>query len=175
LIRNLFIIYNGVPLVTKNFGKCQKLGNDEYLVSGFIGALHSFSKEVVKSAIKSISFDEYNFHFYKDIKIENLLYILVCDQDDDKDTIKFKIEKIAELFNQNYDDEITRFKGDIEVFDKFSNILIEMNIAQKNCGGRPECEGCPNSEKTSKIINAFKENPKSFFQKIKSFFKRKQN
>ncbi|MHA1230574.1 MAG: hypothetical protein ACTSRP_08115 [Candidatus Helarchaeota archaeon] len=173
MIRNIFIINNGVPLVTKNFGECQSLGNDNHLISGFIEALFSFSKEIVKSSIQSMNFDEYTFYFYKNPAYEDILYVVVSDRDDEPELMKFKIRKISSIFIEQYTDKLQSFKGDIGIFDGFGDILIEMNIAQKNCGGRPECEGCPNSQKVSKILNFFKKDKKSFLQRLKSFFTRK--
>ncbi len=91
---------------------------------------------------------------------------------DDPAEIQFKIKRIAALFSDLHNDDAKQFNGNTEKFDTFGDTLIAMNLAQKNCGGRPECEGCPNSLKTSKILDAFKKDKRSFLTRIKSFFRR---
>ncbi len=158
-------------MVKLNFGECHSLGLDENLISGFICALESFSNEITRSIIKSINFEDYIFHFYKDQR--NLLHVFISEPDDDIEVINFKIRRIASLFVEMYSTILQEYNGEISRFNDFGNILIDMNLTQKNCGGRPECEGCPNSVKTLKVLDAFKEKKKGFLNRLKSLFNRK--
>jgi hypothetical protein len=174
MIRNIFITQNGISLVKLNFGECHSLGNNEDLVTGFLCALDSFSKEVTGSTIKSMYFDEYKFHFFKDEDYFDLLYVFITEILDDPNEVDFKIRKIASIFAEKYADAMKDFYGEISKFDDFKSILIDMNLAKKNCGGLPECTGCPNSVKTLNVIDTFQVSKKGFLRRFKSIFKRKK-
>jgi hypothetical protein len=169
LIRNIFIIKDGVALVKLNFGKCHSIQENQNLVTGFISGLVSFSKEAIGSSIKTMTVDKYIFYFLKKEQQSGLLYVIVSEEDDEPEKIQFKMKKIADLFFERYGSKIENFDGEISRFNEFKELLIEMNLAKKNCGGRPECEGCPNSSKSAHFLEVFDKEKKSFFQRIKDF------
>lgn len=70
-----------------------------------------------------------------------MFYVVVTDVDDDLEEINFKIHRIAEIFVDNYKSNLQEFHGNIVPFRKFGEILIDMKIAERNCGGGSECEG----------------------------------
>ena len=104
-----------------------------------------------------------------------MLYVFIADTIDDPNAINFKIKKIASLFNDMYSELIRDFSGEVSRFNDFKDVLIDMNLAQRNCGGRPECEGCPNSDKTNVVLNNFKEDKKGFLNRFKSLFKKSKS
>ena len=149
LIQNLFVFKAGIVLVTQNFGQCHSFGRDINLVSSYLYALQQLSIEITGTAIKSLNFEEIALHFYKDIIDPNIFYVIVTDVDDDKDEINFKIQRIAEIFNRNYESILKDFHGFVGPFMNFGDILISMNLAEKNCGGGSECEGCSHNNELS--------------------------
>lgn len=155
MIQNLFIIRNGIAILMQHFGECHALHPDDVLVSSYLSALQMLSKEITGGLINSINFENVTFYFYNDPNDDNLSYVIVADIDDDRSEIDFKIRRIAEIFYERYQSDLQDFKGDITEIKDFSKILNEMNITQKNCGGRPECAGCPNSTIESRIIKSF--------------------
>jgi len=156
IIRNIFIIRNGILLLEKNFGDCWSFGEGTAMMTGFISAFNSFSVEITDSLLKSINFEDFTIYIYKDPNEKKLLYILITDIEDDPNQIQFKLEKIASLFKTKYGKYFNNFRGNISYFETFSDILIEMNVAQKNCGGYSECIECPNREKYNRIYQALK-------------------
>lgn len=172
MIRNIFIIQNGIALVKLHFGNCHSLTGDSTLIAGFMSGLDSFSQEITGSSIKSMTVEDYHFYFYKNGDPLELLYVFICDSDDDSEQIDFKLKKTAELFQDKYAGKVDDFDGEISKFKAFKETLLDMNIAQKNCGGRPECEGCPNSTNVLKFLGSFQKEKKGFFSRLKSFFKR---
>jgi hypothetical protein len=170
MIRNIFIIKDGVALVKLNFGKCHSLQENQHLITGFISGLVSFSKEAIGSSIEKMTVDEYIFYFLKEEGRSNLLYVFVSEDVDEPDKIQFKMKKIADLFFERYNSVIEDFDGEVSRFRDFKDILIEMNLAKKNCGGRPECEGCPNSSNSAHFLKVFDKKRKSFFQRVKDYF-----
>jgi len=98
-----------------------------------------------------LNFEEISLHFYKDPNDPNIFYVVVTDVDDDIDEINFKIHRIAEIFNQNYESILKDFHGYVGPFRNFGDILISMNLAEKNCGGGSECEGCAHNNDFSDL------------------------
>lgn len=172
MIRNIFIIKNGIPLVVINFGACHSLGNDDDLISGFIYVFGTFSRELTGDMIKIIDFESYKMYFYEDKTNLDLLFVFIYEVNIKSKAIEFKIRKVVSLFNEKYSQRISEFDGNITYFNDFKNILLEMNLAQKNCGGHPECEGCSNSNKTLSLLTSFKNDKNGFLHRLKSFFKK---
>jgi len=155
---------NGVLLMDRNFGECQSFNESSSLITGFISALSSFSGEITDSILKSINFEDFIMYIFKDPQEKKLLYIFITDVEDDPKQIQYKFKKIADIFRRKYKKYLNNFKGNINSFESFGNILIEMNIAQKNCGGHFECEECPKKEESSKVYQILKRSEKDFIE-----------
>jgi hypothetical protein len=155
LIQNIFVFKAGIALVNQNFGHCHALGNDINLVSSYLYAIQQISLEITGTSIKSLNFEKIAFHFYRDPNDPNIFYVVVTDIEDDLEDINFKIHRIAEIFKKHYNDYLKEFHGNIVPFRNFGDILIDMNIAQRNCGGGSECEGCSHNDDLSEIGNIF--------------------
>ena len=167
MIQNIFIFKAGIALVDQNFGQCHALGNDLNLISSYLYALQQLSLEITGTAIKSLNFEKIAFHFYKDPNDPNMFFVLVTDIDEDLEDINFKIHRIAEIFNQNYKNNLQDFHGNIRPFRGFGEILISMNLAERNCGGGSECEGCSHNEDFSEIGKILEVRENGFLTRIK--------
>jgi small GTP-binding protein len=110
--------------------------------------------------MKTINFENFIFHFYKDSKFPNLLYVITTNLDFNPKEINCKIRRIVSVFLSKYSTFIDKFGGDITPFKTFEDTLIEMKITQKKCGDSYECTKCPFSAKKSQLTNDFKENKK---------------
>ena len=153
MIQNVFIFKAGIALVDQNFGQCHALGSDINLVSSYLYAIQQLSLEITGTSIKSLNFEKISFHFYRDPFYSNIFYVVVTDVDDDLEEINFKIHRIAEIFDSIYIDYLKEFHGNIVPFRNFGDILVSMNLAERNCGGGSECEGCANNDQFSEIGN----------------------
>ncbi|TXT67454.1 MAG: hypothetical protein BAJALOKI1v1_90026 [Promethearchaeota archaeon] len=162
MIRNIFIIKNGLALVKLHFGECHSLKQVDNLIAAFISSLDSYSKKAMGASIKNITLGNYIFYLMKDDLRSNLLYVCILDNNDSDADVQFKMEKIAELFYNEFASVIENFNGEISRFGAFKKKLLEMNLAKKNCGGRPECEGCPNSSRVPGFLNFFKKRGRIF-------------
>ena len=151
MIQNIFVFKAGIVLINQNFGQCHPLGRDINLVSSYLYAVQQLSVEITGTSIKSMNFEEIALHFFKDPNDPNIFYVIVTDVDDDIDEINFKIHRIAEIFNQNYKTILEDFHGYVNPFRNFGDILISMNLAEKNCGGGSECEGCAHNNDFSDL------------------------
>lgn len=158
MIQNIFIFKAGIALVDQNFGQCHALGSDINLVSSYLYAIQQLSLEITGTSIKSLNFEKIVFHFYRDPFDSNMFYVVVTDVDDDLEEINFKIHRIAEIFDKNYKDYLQEFHGNIVPFRNFGDILVSMNLAERNCGGGSECEECANNNQLSEISNIIEVN-----------------
>ncbi len=82
MIRNLFVVKNGLLLVSENFGLCQKLGENEDLISGFLSALNSFSSMMSGSSIKNIDLGDFTLYFHEESKDSKILLVAITDIND---------------------------------------------------------------------------------------------
>lgn len=160
MIRNLIILDNaGRNLLDVNFGECHSLGSSPLLISSFISAIYSFGQSAVGEGIKNIKFENLVFL----LKAKQDIIFLISADDDEIENNRLKLDRISGMFLEKYAREIQDFeKTSITPdFTEFTNLLRDLNITQKNCGGRPECEGCPNHRvlPLDEISKAFRKEP----------------
>jgi len=150
MIQNLIIIKDGSTLLSENFGNCYSLHGNPILLSGFFDALISFSEEFEQGSLDQLKFKNSNVNF---LKSDGLLYIIVSDLDDSLASIRTKLRRIARLFFGEYGKFLINFNGEITSFEKFKKTLLELGIAQKNCGKHSECSECPDSNNPNPILD----------------------
>jgi len=145
VLRDLLILEKtGVLLFKKNFGECHSFGSDPDLISGFLAAIVHYASIASEQPLGGIDFGTLKMA----IKInKERIYAILYENTDDPKVMQTRLQRIIELFDNTYEKELKEFNGDVSKFDKFGEKLIELKMAQKNCGGRPECKGCPNSSK----------------------------
>lgn len=158
LIQNLDIMMNDIVLLNHNFGNCHIISDEPDLVSGFISALHSFSRVVIGSKIKSINFEDFKFYFYKGVNHTNLLYMFITNDSDEDSVLGIKIIRIADLFEMAYSKDLNVFSGNVTQFKKFKSIITKSKIIDKNCGENETCGECPNSIKKSPVVEVINKN-----------------
>ena len=82
IIRNIIIIRSGILLLNHDFEKGESTYTGEMnLMTGFISAIQSFSREITGSNVKTINFDNFIFHFYKDPRYNDLIFLFITDND----------------------------------------------------------------------------------------------
>ena len=143
MIRNLIILDNaGRNLLAVNFGECHSLGGSSLLVSSFISAIYSFGQSALGEGVKNIKFE--NLIFLLMAK-DDLIFLISAD-DDETENNRLKLDRISAMFLEKHAQEIQDFEKTSLTpdFTEFTNLLLDLKITQKNCGGKPECEGCPN-------------------------------
>lgn len=113
------------------------------LMTGFISAIQSFSREITGSNVKTINFDNFIFHFYKDPRYNDLIFLFITDNDFKKKYISCKIQKMADLFINKYSERITDFDGQVGQFDDFIGFLEEEGLSEPFCGDNQKCVVCP--------------------------------
>jgi hypothetical protein len=150
MIQNLIIIKDGATLLSENFGSCHNLHGNPILLSGFFDALISFSEEFEQGSLDQLKFKNSSVNF---LKSDGLLYIIVSDLEDSLSDNTTKLKKIARLFFGEYGKYLVDFSGEITSFDDFKETLLNLEIAQKNCGKHSECSECPDSNNPNLILD----------------------
>jgi len=150
MIQNLIIIKDGTTLLSENFGSCHDLHGNPLLISGFFDALISFSEEFEQGSLDQLKFKNSNVNF---LKSDGLLYIIVSDLNDSLASISNKLRRIERLFFGEYGKFLIDFNGEISSFDKFKTTLLDLGIAQKNCGKHSECSECPYRNNPNPILD----------------------
>ncbi|NHJ32852.1 MAG: hypothetical protein FK732_08315 [Asgard group archaeon] len=150
MIQNLIIIKDGSTLLSEDFGSCHSLQGNPVLLSGFFDALVTFSEEFEQGILEQLRFKNANVNF---LKSNGLLYIIVSDLEDSLSSNTTKLRKIASLFFNEYGKHLVNFTGEITFFNKFKDTLLDLGIAQKNCGKHSECTECQNNSNPNPILD----------------------
>ncbi|MFW9843477.1 MAG: hypothetical protein ACFFEV_02760 [Candidatus Thorarchaeota archaeon] len=147
MIRNLIIIdENSRAILSTNFGVCHSLGEDDEMVSGFISAVHAFSKLIDAESVDEIQLGTLTFIL---MSKGNLVFAVSAD-DNNLEEHRVTLTKIIDLFEDLYDYYTMCIQPDIDVaiFHEFPKFLVDQDILKPNCGNYIECEECPNSTKS---------------------------
>lgn len=153
MIQNILISKNGILLTSQNFGNCHSIDLKKDFLSNFFTVIQKFSIAIIGTSINYINFEKLLIYLYEDPNDESLLFILITDFDDNPIEINFKMHKIANLFFNNYRQNIKQFKGDIAPFQTFGKTLIKMNLALRNCGGHPTCKNCSKNMNQNTLLS----------------------
>jgi len=115
LIKNFYILKEGgEPLFTENEG----LGIDETLISGFLAALHSFSKELKQGVINKIDLGNHRFIF--SVKDPILAVVEIETREDVEDSMyQIIAERLARSFKAEYQEKIAEWDGSLSTFTEF--------------------------------------------------------
>ena len=143
MIRNLIIIdKKGTNLLEVNFGECHSLAADPLMISSFISAIYAFGQSLNSRGIKNIRFE----HLYFMLYTQNEFIFLISVDDDLESENRAKLERISSLFLERYSEQLRELEeaSTTPDFTEFIDLLLDLDIAQKNCGEHPDCEDCPN-------------------------------
>jgi small GTP-binding protein len=159
---------DGVLLIEKNF--IEQSNIDMQLVSGFISAIQSFSKEMTGSSVKSINFEDFTYHLYIEKEIPNLFYIFITDLNYNIKEINCKVLKISSIFIHNYLEDLLNFMGDVSSFNPFDKTLSELKIAERYCGNKKKCILCPYRRNRNILFSNDQKNQENIITEINNWF-----
>lgn len=137
IIINIQVIKNGILLVNLRCGNfifhipdfndlnLASIGT-EGEAAAFLAVLNSFSEKIIGSSIKYIKFQNFIFHFYKDISRSNLLFIIITDINSNPEELRLKLKKIASIFNEKFSSNLYQFNGNVGAFQNFGELLAEI-------------------------------------------------
>ena len=117
--------------MSQNFQGITSLGSNMLLMSGFINAVQSFSKEITGTNIKTMNLENFTFHFYSESKDSSIIYVIITGIDFDAEEINSTLNVIASLFYEKYSNYLKNFEGDITPFFNFGNLIIKMKALKE--------------------------------------------
>ena len=136
MIRDIVIIKDGLPLLSKHFAerdntsvpnKAFSQGDSLIMVSGFFTALNSFSdsfEDLGTISELKLSNNDLKLSFLKDSSIPNLIYLATYDESSKSVNVLRTLRKIAQTFMRKYDiNKILNWNGRRDYFDSFGDIL----------------------------------------------------
>ncbi len=139
MIRDVIIIKDGIPLLSKNFSNSQNslFSQDSNLVmiSGFFSALNSFSEYEDLGSIHEIALSNIDFKlsFFKEPSIPNLIYLASFDEKSQGVNVQRTLRKISKDFLKKYNfNQITNWTGRLDAFEEFEEIIKGYVDEEKN-------------------------------------------
>ena len=140
MIRDIVIIKDGIPLLSKNYYNSQKnifsKTDTLVMVSGFFSALNSFSDQFEDlGSISELQLSKSNFKlsFVKDPSIPNLLYLATFDNTSKGVNVQRYLRRISRTFLKKYNiNEITNWAGRVDAFKSFEQIINNYVEDEKN-------------------------------------------
>lgn len=149
MIQNLIVIKDGTAIFNEYFGDCHQLNQDPMLLSAFFDAIMKFSNEFEQGNLEQIKFKEATVGF---LKKHNLLFVIIADKSDVQEKNNTKLQIIAKLFFEKFSDQIKHFSGEYSQFNGFKNQLINLGIAQYNCGKNSNCKQCEKKDDVNLVL-----------------------
>lgn len=131
MIRDVVIIKDGIPLLSKNYFNSQKnifsKTDTLVMVSGFFSALNSFSdqfEDLGSISELQLSKSNYKLSFVKDPSIPNLLYLATFDNTSKGINVQRYLRKISQTFLKKYNiSEINKWAGRVDAFKSFEHYI----------------------------------------------------
>jgi len=155
MIRYLIImnINSGVPLFAQSYGfrsdeSCEKFDGrlnkiPPDILGSFITALMGFGLQLNYGEVKEIVFQD--IHLIAEL-IENIALVSAVDREDDPQTIRKTMDKVAENFLRLYNEKITNWDGNTDIFKGFTWHLFNEHIIRVPPDTVRECSHCPDSK-----------------------------
>lgn len=130
MIRDVLIIKDGLPLISKSFsnsGNFISSSNDVLLMSGFLSALSSFSEEFNNLGTINefkMSDSDLRLAFLKHQTIPNLIFLASFDRKTKGVNVQRFLRKMSYSFLKRFDEEkLENWDGNTKAFSSFSQII----------------------------------------------------
>jgi len=130
MIKDVVIIKDGIPLLSKNFSNSEQLfskTDDLIMISGFFSALNSFSDQfddLGSICELKLSNTDSKLSFLRDRSIPNLIFLASFDEKSKGVNVQRYLRKISNTFLRKYNiDQITKWRGRANTFKSFEEII----------------------------------------------------
>ena len=114
MIQAIFVIYNGVCLFSRQYGKRYQ---ESQLLSAFLMAINQLAREVSHKDLKELVLDEETFSFSM---VNNILFVYAHDNIKNSDLIKIS-DKFSSKFLEVFSSEIENWEGEVSCFEVFNH------------------------------------------------------
>ena len=114
MIQAIFVIYKGVCLFSRQYGKIYQ---ETQLLSAFLTAINQLAIEISHKNLKKLVLDEEIFSFSM---VNNILFVYAHDDIKDSELIKISNE-FSSKFLESFSSEIKNWEGEISCFEEFQH------------------------------------------------------
>ncbi len=112
MIQAIFVIYKGVCLFSRQYGKSYQ---KTQLLSAFLTAINQLAIEISHKNLKKLVLDEETFSFSM---VNNILFVYAHDNIKNSDLIKIS-DKFSSKFLECFSSEIKNWEGEVSCFEEF--------------------------------------------------------
>ena len=131
MIRDVIIIKDGLPLLSKNFTNSTTTifsqGESLMMMSGFFSAINSFSDQFENLGTVSelkLSNNDLKLSFLRDNSLPNLVYLATFDESSKGVNVQRTLRRISRTFLQKYNaNQILSWRGRRDTFKEFEEII----------------------------------------------------
>jgi DNA-binding Lrp family transcriptional regulator len=130
MIRDVLIIKDGLPLLSKNFTNSNTIfsqGESLMMMTGFFSAMNSFSDQFDNLGTVSelkLSKNDLKLSFLREKSLPNLVYLATFDENSKGVNVQRTLRKISRTFLQKYNvNQILNWRGRRDAFEEFENII----------------------------------------------------
>ncbi|MGQ4875876.1 MAG: hypothetical protein ACP6IY_17565 [Promethearchaeia archaeon] len=139
MIRDLVIIKDGMPLLTKSFSGQDspfKKTDNLIMLSGFFTAINSFSDQFEGlgsvSELRLSNAEDMKISFLRDPSLPNLIYVATFDDQSKSVNVQRALRKISKTFIKKYNiEKILNWRGRKDTFKAFEEVLEQYIIEEK--------------------------------------------
>jgi len=158
MIRDIVIIKDGLPILTKSFTTSQSIfsqADSLLMLSGFFSAINSFSNQFDNLGSVSelkLSKNDVKLSFLRDKSLPNLVYLATFDEQSKGVNVQRALRKISRTFLQRYNvNQILNWRGRKDTFKAFEENIKTFIEEEKNENEKDF------KEKVSKLFKDIKE------------------
>ena len=134
MIRDLVIIKDGVPLLSKKLCNYEKSvfaqENDLIMLSGFFSALNSFGNQFKNlGSISELKLSNSNLKlsFLNDTNIQNMVYLATFDENSNSIDVKRFLKHVSQGFSKRFGaEQIIKWAGRREIFESFEDVVEDL-------------------------------------------------
>ena len=145
MIQAIFVIYKGVCLYSRQYGKSYQ---ESQLLSAFLTAINQLAQEISQKDLKKLVLDKDTFSFSM---VNDILFVYAHDNIKNSELIKISNE-FSSKFLECFSSEIKNWEGEISCFEVF-NEQADNIVSKKGKSTMLEMEQFLQDKKISRLIH----------------------
>ena len=146
MIQGIFVIYKGVCLFSRQYGKNYQ---ESQLLSAFLTAINQLAKEISHKELKKLVLDEETFSFSM---VNDILFVYAHDNIKNSELINISNE-FSSKFMECFSSEIQNWEGEISCFEDFKDQADNI-VAMKGKSTILQMEQFLQDKKINRLIQA---------------------
>lgn len=145
MIQAIFVIYKGVCLFSRQYGKSYQ---ESQLLSAFITAINQLAQEISHKDLKKLELDEETFSFSM---INDILFVYAHDNIKNSELMNISNE-FSSKFLECFSSEIKNWEGEVSCFEDFNDQADDI-VSKKGKATIFEMEQFLQNKKIKRLIH----------------------